>query len=139
MSSDFILVPDREIFVTACLARENGIDNHPCLKLFTSSWRHYVDTREKIIYISKNIDDYLIENNYKSNKQKRQALFTILSVRDKFDCGIDNSQMKLAARLSIEEDKIIYYITDNPIVSELLKSLSFEVITSSKAIELINN
>ena len=137
MSLDFIFVPDRQIFETACLARENNQNNHPCLEIFISAWHHYVDSREKIIHISKNIDEYLIKNNYKSDKKKRQALFTILCVRDPFDCSIDVSQIKLASILSIEEDKTIYYITDNKEVLELLKSSPFNVIDSSKAIELL--
>lgn len=135
-----ILVPDLQIFETAFLARNKGID-HPALNLFTSAWSHSVDKREKILLISQELNDYLIENRYKSEKKKRMALFSIVGVHnEKFNIGIIDSLLKLAAILSIETDKDIYLVTDNESYHKLISDedgMLFEAITSSEAIEKI--
>lgn len=140
--ADFILVPDAQIFDTAVLARSNGSLDHPCLKIFTTAWKHYIDTRERVIYISKDTDAHLIENGYKSNTEKRQALFAILVVReDSFCQDADLSQIHFASRLVISEDKKVYFITDNKSTTEILKEKKepFEVIDSSKALNMLES
>ncbi len=136
--TDFIIVPDTQIFETCCLARENNSLDHPCLKLFLTAWHHYIDSRGKVIYITENLNDYLIDKKYKSKKEKRQALFSVVRVVDGFsDCGGDISQMKLASKLSIEEDKDIYYVTDNKQISDILKKeSSYKVTDSAGALKL---
>jgi len=135
----FLLVPDTQIFETCCLARANNSLDHPCLKLFLRAWRHYIDKREKVICITENLNEYLIDRKYKSQNRKRQALFTVLSIREKFlDCTVcDSSQIKLASKLSIEEDKAVYYVTDNKTVTDILrKDQSYNVIDSAGALKL---
>lgn len=135
----FIIVPDTQIFETCCLARDNASLEHPCLKLFTLAWRYYIDSRERVIRITENLNNYLIERRYKSKKEKRQALFSVIRVMDGFsDCGGDTSQMKLASKLSIEEDKDVYYVTDNKQISDILtkEPSSFKVIDSAGALKL---
>lgn len=135
----FTLVPDLQIFETCYLAREKGSIDHPCLKLFIAAWRYYIDSREQVISVTNNLDRFLVDHKYKSDKKKRQALFSVIRVREDVSDAI--SQLQLAAKLSIEEDKAVYFVTDNKQITDILtqnKNLSFKVIDSASALRLFS-
>jgi hypothetical protein len=137
---DFIFLPDYQVFETTFLAKNSGDIDNTCLKFFKKCWSHYIDEREKIIVISQELDKQLVENHYKSEHQKRQALFSIVRVHSEgFGCNYEISQMKLASILSIEENKKIYYITDNDKIRGALKEFKlFTPISSEDALRLLN-
>lgn len=142
MSAQFILIPDYQVFETAFLAHSSGNAENHCLNLFRKAWVHYVDGREQIIMISQEMNTQLIEQHYKSSKDKRQALFSIVEVfSDILDCGADNAQMKLASILAIGKKEKIFYVTDNNEIPEIIKRAGnlFEVLSSEKAVKLIEN
>jgi len=140
MVDSFILIPDYQVFESANLAREvNQIDNS-CLNLFKKSWLHYIDSRERFIFISKELDQILLEKHYKAKKQKREALFAILRIYDKdLGCSQDEAQIKLVRILSIEEDKKVYYVTDNPIIRDAMNKTSIISISSPEALKLVED
>ncbi len=139
--ADFLLVPHFEIFETACLAREQQSLTNSCLVLFRSAWSHHIDTREKFIWISQELNQHLVEKKYKSNKEKRLALFSILRVYDEplGDEG-DFALARLTSTLSVNQNKKIYYVIDNPVIKEMMqKTLAqgIEVIDSKTACQKI--
>jgi hypothetical protein len=135
--SDFILLPDFSIFETASLARQTGNNDDSCLKLFLSAWTHMIDKRDKVIVISPELNRQLNESHYKSHKQKRQALFSVVRVyQNEVDCEREMTQMRLASILSIEEDKDVYFVTDNEKMRDYTTKYSFKTISSKDAINL---
>jgi len=135
MGADFLLLPDYSIFEMAFLAKERGETDNSCLKLFKRAWTHSIDFREKIIIISPILNQQLINNHYKSEKRKRQALFSVIIHYNLQEV----SQIKLAQILSIEEDKGVYYVTDNEEMRNLLKKEDgINPISSNEAIRLFD-
>ncbi len=136
--ADFILLPDYQVFETAFLARNNSEEENPCLNLFRKAWSYFIDNRDKVVVISQELDKQLMESHYKSEHKKRQALFSIVRVHSEgFNCPHMVSQIKLSSILSIEEDKDVYFVTDNPQMKDLLKNNSFKIIDSAEAVKLI--
>lgn len=138
MESKLLLVPDYQIFETCHLSRKNGDSENPTVIFFKKAWTHRIDFREKIICISKELNQELVEKRYKSEKKKKQALFSVVRIHDAdFDCESTSAQIKLATILSVEEDRDVYYVTDNPNLTSILESFNIKTITSTKATELI--
>jgi hypothetical protein len=138
--SSFIIVPDLAILTTAKMAQSRGARDHPTLKLLLKAFSHYHTKRKKIISISKDLEKYLLDNGYKSDAKKRQALFSVLAVKEGFECSPEQSQHKLASLLGIQEDDDVYFITDNPDVAGLLQDdKSFSIKTSTEALDLFDD
>jgi hypothetical protein len=138
--ADFIFLPDYQVFEVGFLARNNSEWDNSCLKIFSKGWIYYNDVRDKIILISQELDKKLLENHYKSQKNKRQALFKIVSVYDEpLGCDYSVSQVKLASILAIEENRKVFFITDNQQLQEMLSKFGlFKVISSEKAEEMLD-
>tara|TARA_B100001971_G_C17818565_1_gene347757 strand:+ start:110 stop:532 length:423 start_codon:yes stop_codon:yes gene_type:complete len=136
MGANFLLFPDYSIFEMAFLAKESGEINNSCLKLFKRAWMHSIDFREKVIIISPILNQQLVDNHYKLERKKKQALFSVVIHYNLQEV----SQIKLAQILSIEEDKEVYYVTDNEEMRILLsKEDGINPISSKEAIKLFDN
>jgi hypothetical protein len=139
--ADFILLPDFQVFETAILAKNSEDQGNACLILFTGAWTYYIDSRDKIIIISQELNRQLVESHYKSAKKKRQALFSVVDVySENMGCEHEISQIRLASSLTIKGGKKVYYVTDNEKIRYALTNFKlFEVISSEQAVELLKS
>lgn len=137
---NIILVPDYDVFKVAFLEK-NDLKNieGSCSNLFKLAWTIYNDSREKIIWISRELNERLIEEHYISEKHRRLALFSIISVfPEEFGCNHDDAQLRVASTLNCTTDNSVYYVTDNV---ELKPRIDAEKIgtpiSSKEAIDII--
>lgn len=138
MGEGFILVLDSEIYETASLAVKQGDFSHPCVQVFSKAWLYKIDTRRRAIQISGNLETWLIDSGIKSPHRNRLALWNVATVRPIIDgCNHIEAQLKLASKLSIEEDVEVYYVTDNPQKQQLLKTETMKIINSEEAVKLL--
>lgn len=142
--NNFLIVPHFEVFETAHISRESNIDDNSCVKLFKLAWYHSIDYREKVVWITQELNTHLIEKRYKSEKRKRLALFSVVSVYEEtLGDEEDFSLARLASRLSISGNKQIYYVIDNPEKKSILEKIGFgnmiKIISSKEACELFES
>lgn len=81
MSDNFLFIPDTQIFDTAFTAI-NKDESNSCLLFFRKAWIYYIDSRERVILISKELDKDLLEKNYKSKKNKKDALLSVVEIHE---------------------------------------------------------
>lgn len=119
--TNFILIPDMAVFETAHLAVTQNQTNNPSAELFKKAWQYHVHKKEKVIRVSASFDEVLKKRRYKSHKQKRQALLTVVrvdpdplgSISDEDEEDIDIAQLLLAQSLATETDDEILIVSDN--------------------------
>lgn len=140
MESNIFLIPDYQIFEACFLSGNSGDYENPAFQFFKKAWTHRVDFREKVVCISQELNNELIEKRYKSEKKKKQALFSVVRIHPiEFGCNSSNAQIKLASLLSIEEDREVYYVTDNPNLARSINENGIKTLNSAGAIKVLED
>lgn len=106
-----VIIPDYEVFETAHIARSSMDEENTCIRFFKLAWGHYIDGREKIVVIPKELEEELVKKNYKSSKNKRQALFSVVRAYDKpLGNESDFCVSRLASRMAFNQDSDVYLV-----------------------------
>lgn len=142
MVSNILFLPDFEIFKKVKNAVDKDEKNCISYQVFRKCMLFYVDTQNRLIYISPEMKGELIKNKLIPNKIKRLSLYQILSVHnEKVSGDYQVSLLRLASILAIDTNKRIYVICDDIDMRNKINERSklFKCISSETALELIDN
>ena len=141
MVSNILFLPDLKVFNTVNNAAKNG-EKSIALDLFKACLIHSIDTQERLIYISPEMRNILIDKNLIPKTIKRLSLYQMISVHTENVSGdYQTSLIRLASILSIDTNSKIYIICDDVDTRNKMNETAkfFTCISSETALELVKN